>query len=73
MNLKKVYFGKAYVTRPKHSVFCADSEPDDKYNMMSFLDVIADAGRVETYLITKSEMGAFHDSYLKHIYERLIQ
>ena len=56
INLKKVYFGKDYITRPKPSIFCSDETPDDKYNLLSFLNVVADSGVVETYLITKTEI-----------------
>lgn len=40
--------------------------------MQSFLNVIADSGVVETFILTKLEMQYLHDIYLKFIYERLI-
>jgi hypothetical protein len=60
-NLTQIYKGKEYITRPVPSMFCSDETPDDKYNMMSFLNVIADSGVVETYLITKTELAYLHD------------
>lgn len=56
MNLRKIYYGPAYVCRPKHSIFCSDEISDEKYQMQSFLNVVADSGIVETFILTKSDM-----------------
>ena len=40
--------------------------------MKSFLNVIADSGVVETYLLTKTEMQYLRDNELKTIYEKIV-
>lgn len=47
-----------YMNRPKESNSTDESnyESDEKYQLKSLLDVIADSGVVETYLLTKMEM-----------------
>lgn len=73
MNLRKCYFGGKSVIRPKHSMYCDDDASDEKYHMLSFLNVVADSGVVEVYILTKLELQYLHDSHLKHIYELIIQ
>ncbi len=41
--------------------------------MKSYLNVIADSGVVETYLLTKMEMQYLPDSELKIIYDAICQ
>ena len=60
MNTRKSYYGEAYMNRPKDSVKI-ENESEEHYQLKSFLNVIADSGVVETYLITKVEMEYFHD------------
>lgn len=47
-----------YMNRPKESNSTDEInyETDEKYQLKSLLDVIADSGVVETYLLTKMEM-----------------
>ena len=72
MNLRRLYLGEKYMHRPKQSVFADESEAEEKYQLKSFLNVIADSGVVETYLLTKVEMQYLHDQHLKIIYDRII-
>lgn len=55
MNSRRVYFGNDYVARCKTAHFDED-ESEEKYQLKSLLNVIADSGVVETYLLTKAEM-----------------
>jgi hypothetical protein len=50
-----------------------EKESDEHYQLKSFLNVIADSGVVETYLITKTEMQMLQDSELKVIYDQICQ
>ena len=40
--------------------------------MKAHLDVIADSGTVECYLLTKQEMQYFPDNLLKNIYDTIV-
>ena len=64
-----------YMNRPKESNSTEESnyESDEKYHLKSLLDVIADSGVVETYLITKMEMQYLPHSELKIIYDAIVQ
>ena len=75
MNTRKSYFGQLYMNRPKESSIGDESnyETDEKYQLKSLLDVIADSGVVETYLITKMEMQYLPHSELKIIYDAIVQ
>jgi len=55
MQLRRVYFGQKYLDRPKGAPTELE-ETEERYQMKSFLNVIADSGVVETYLLTKAEM-----------------
>lgn len=68
LQLRRIYFGDDYVARPqgkdqpsanggKKSLM----KEEERYQMKSFLDVIADSGIVETYLITKQEIQYLSD------------
>lgn len=52
---RRGYFGSDYLHRPKLTTE-DDNESEEKYQLKSLLNVIADSGVVETYLLTKSEM-----------------
>ena len=56
MGLRKVYFGADYVKRGKNAP-TEDEEPEEHYQMKSLLNIVADSGVVETYMISKHEMG----------------
>ena len=56
MNLRKVLFGPQSVFRPKHSMYVDDNASDEKYQMTSFLNVVADSGVVDVFILTKAEM-----------------
>lgn len=55
MNNRRSSFGNDYLIRPKTTTAPPD-EPEEKYQLKSLLNIIADSGVVETYLLTKSEM-----------------
>lgn len=80
MQLRKVYFGQDYVNRAKHINHSGyldatsleppqPTETDEHFQLKSFLNVIADSGVVETYLLTKAEMQYLPDSELKIIFD----
>lgn len=48
-------------------------ESEETYQLKSFLNVIADSGVVETYLLTKAEMQYLPDSELKIIFDYIVQ
>ena len=45
----------------------------EEYQMMSFLDIVADSAVVEAYLINKQAIQYLSDHYLKNIYEVIVQ
>lgn len=49
------------------------SESEEHYQLKSFLNVIADSGVVETYLLTKTDMQYLPDSDLRLIYDEIVQ
>jgi hypothetical protein len=56
VNLKKIYFGSDCLARPKEKLFDLD-EPEEKYQLKSLLNIIADSGVVEIYKITRTELA----------------
>ena len=54
LQLRRIYFGQESVERPDDRV--DPNETKEHFLMKSFLDVIADSGEVEAYLITKEDM-----------------
>ena len=56
INNRRAAFGNEYLVRPTKATTAADDEPEERYQLKSLLNVIADSGVVETYLLTKSEM-----------------
>jgi hypothetical protein len=79
MSMRRVYFGHDYVNRPmkmKEALHSARSveheETEDHYQLKSLLNVIADSGVVETYLITRAEMSYLPDSELKIIFDWIV-
>jgi hypothetical protein len=68
LNNRRGYFGNDYLIRPKLTT-APESEPEEKYQLKSLLNVIANSGVVETYLLTKSEMQYLPDQELKVIYD----
>ncbi len=76
LSLRKVYFGPDYVNRPiKASSITVgeEEETEDHYQLKSFLNIIADSGVVETYLLTKADMAFLPDSELKLIFDWIVQ
>ena len=69
MNLRKAYFGMEYVQRPSP---INKSESEEHYQLKSFLNVIADSGVVETYLLTKADMQYLPDSDLRLIFDEIV-
>jgi len=55
INNRRSHYGNDYLVRPKSTTAPAD-EPDEQYQLKSLLNIIADSGQVETYLLTKSEV-----------------
>ena len=45
---------------------------EEKYQMKSFLDVVADSAIVECFLLTKQGIQYLSDQYLKNIYEEIV-
>lgn len=56
MNLRRVYFGQDYIDRPIGAP-TLEEENEEKYQLKSFLHVIAESGVVEVYKITRQEMS----------------
>ena len=52
MQLKRIYFGAESLKKPDNEAF-GDIRVEEKYQMKSFLDIVADSACVEAYLITK--------------------
>jgi hypothetical protein len=79
MSLRRVYFGHDYLNRPMkmkeahHSGRSAEQEEtEDHYQLKSLLNIVADSGVVETYLITRAEMSYLPDSDLKIIFDWIV-
>ena len=53
LQLRRIYFGQSTIERNEEETMV---EPKDQFYLKSYLDVIADSGTVEVYLITKQEM-----------------
>lgn len=73
ITLRRLYFGQQFINRPRPTTLAEEKESDEHYQLKSFLNVIADSGVVETYLITKTEMQMLQDSELKVIYDQICQ
>ena len=58
LQLRRIYFGQSTIERNEDEVMV---EPKDQFYLKSYLDVIADSGTVEAYLITKQEMQYLSD------------
>ncbi len=52
MQLKRIYFGAESLKKPDNEA-SGDIRVEEKYQMKSFLDIVADSACVEAYLITK--------------------
>ena len=72
LNLRRVYFGTDYLARPR-DYYMDEDESEERYQLKSLLNVVADSGVVETYLITKHEMQYLPDSELKIIFDWISQ
>lgn len=46
---------------------------EQKYQMKSLLDVVADSAIVECYLLTKHAIHYLSDTYLKGVFEDIVQ
>jgi hypothetical protein len=71
MSNRRLYFGPTYTNRPRRSIELKES--DETYQLKSFLNVIADSGVVEAYLLTKLEMQYLPDEDLKVVYDSICQ
>lgn len=72
MNLRKVFLGEESLKRqyPSHvSKAFQESESEEKYQLKSFLSVIADSGVVEVYILDKQDMSYLPDIILKRVFE----
>ena len=69
--LRRIYFGKESVERPEDDE--DQVEPKDHFYRKSYLDVIADSGTVEAYLLTKQEMQYLPDHCLASIFDAIVQ
>lgn len=69
MSTRRLYFGATYMNRPRSSL--EQKESDENYQLKSFLNVIADSGIVEAYLLTKLEMQYLPDDELKVVYDQI--
>ena len=72
MNLRKIYFGEAYLQRPEVAP-SFEEESEEKYQLKSFLNVIADSGVVEVYKITKNELGYLNEKQQSRIFDVILQ
>ena len=70
LQLRRIYFGQSTIERNEDEVMV---EPKDQFYLKSYLDVIADSGTVEAYLITKQEMQYLSDQFLETIYDSIVQ
>ena len=79
--MRRAYFGEpnyaATATRekqtsPDESVGSHETETEEHYQLKSLLNVIADSGVVETYLLTKAELQYLPDSELKIIFQYFV-
>ena len=68
---RRIYFGQESVGRPEEGE--DSNETKEHYHMKSFLDVIADSGTVEAYLITRQEMQYLSEHFLTQIYDSIVQ
>ena len=71
LQLRRIYFGAESVERPEDDE--EQTEPKEHFYMKSYLDVIADSGTVEAYLVTKQEMQYLSDHFLETIYDHIVQ
>lgn len=63
LQLKRVYFGAAALAKPDNEPIL-DMKSEEKYQMKSFLDVVADSAVVEAFLITTQGIQYLSDQYL---------
>ena len=52
MALRRVFYGNDYMARPRQS-YEDGKETDEFYQMKSLLNIVADSGDVQIFLITK--------------------
>ena len=71
LQLRRIYFGQDSVERQEDEE--DTTETKEQFHMKSYLDVIADSGTVEVYLITKQEMQYLSDHFLERIYDSIVQ
>jgi len=71
-----MYYSSDFANRPKTATL-RDSEDqaesEEKFQLKSFLNITADSGVVETYLLTKAEMQYLPDHELKIIFDYIAQ
>ena len=72
MNLKRVYFGQDTLDRPEGAPTEIE-EKEEKYQLKSFLNVLADSGVVEVYKITRQEMSYLSEKSQQEVYDKIAQ
>ena len=72
MQLKRIYFGAESLKKPDNEP-SGDIRVEEKYQMKSFLDIVADSACVEAYLITKQGIQYLSEKYLTSVYESIVQ
>ena len=70
LQLRRIYFGQSSIERTEDDGVI---EQKDQFYLKSYLDVIADSGTVEAYVITKQEMQYLSDAFLESVYDSIVQ
>jgi len=73
LQLRRMYYSSDFVNRPKTRDSDEHVESEEKFQLKSFLNITADSGVVETYLLTKAEMQYLPDHELKIIFDYIAQ
>ena len=72
LQLKRIYFGAEALLKPENEPI-GDMKSEQKYQMKSFLDVVADSAIVDCYMLTKQAIHYLSDQYLKSVFEDIVQ